>query len=235
MGSSFYGEGIMEKVKVDLIRNINSRDYWEGRFSTGDWEQKGGRSQTAHFATAQVAHFGFDKNFSGSLVDFGCGLGDAIPVYNKFFPNAKLVGIDVSESAITKCKEQYGKIASFISGTHQNCPAADVIVASNVFEHLSDDVEIAKALLSKCKELYITVPYNELPLCPEHVRIYNEKYFQALGESDFVIFPSRGWSEYGRSMWKLVFKNLLRRLSGRPIQSRKMQIMFMFKGKHSGL
>lgn len=229
MGSSFYGEGIMEKVKVDLIRNINSRDYWEGRFSTGDWEQKRGRTQTAHFAASQVAHFKFSRDFSGSLVDFGCGLGDAMPVYRKFFPNAKLVGIDVSESAISKCKERYREIASFIRGTHQNCPSVDIIVASNVFEHLADDVEIAKALLGKCKELYITVPYNEFLLCPEHVRTYNEKYFQALGKSDFVIFPSKGWSEYGLSMWKLVFKNLMRRLSGKPRQSRRMQIMYRFR------
>lgn len=212
-----------------IINNVNSKKYWESRFSSGDWEQKRGRTQTAHFAAAQVAYFRLDKDFSGSLVDFGCGLGDAMPVYKKFFPNAKLLGIDVSESAISKCKERYRKLASFISGTHQNCPSADIIVASNVIEHLSDDIEIAKALLSKCKELYITVPYNELPLCPEHVRTYNEKYFQVLGESDFVIFPSRGWSEYGRSMWKLAFKNLLRRLSGRSIQSRRMQIMYRFR------
>lgn len=217
-----------------IIDNVNSKKYWEQRFSSGDWEQKRGRAQTAHFASSQVAHFKFDQNFNGSLVDFGCGLGDAMPVYKKFFPNANLVGIDVSESAISKCKERYVKIASFISGTHQNCPYADIIVASNVFEHLSDDVEIAKALLSKCKELYITVPYNELPLCSEHVRTYDEEYFQVLGESEFVIFPSRGWSEYGRSMWKLVFKNLLRRLSGRPIQTRRMQIMFIFQGEYSG-
>lgn len=217
-----------------IIDNVNTKKYWERRFSSGDWEQKRGRAQTAHFASSQVAHFKFSRNFNGSLVDFGCGLGDAMPVYKKYFPNVNLVGIDVSESAISKCKERYGKIATFISGTHQNCPSVDIIVASNVFEHLSDDIEIAKVLLSKCKELYITVPYKEYPLCSEHVRTYDEKYFQVLGESEFVIFPSRGWSEHGRSMWKLFFKNLLRKLSGRPMQPRRMQIMFTFQGECSG-
>lgn len=229
MGSSFYGERIMEEVKIDLIWDINSREYWEGRFSTGDWEQKGGRSQTAHFATSQVPHFRFDKDFSGSLVDFGCGLGDAIPIYNKFFPNAKLLGIDVSESAISKCKERYGKIASFISGTHQNCPPADFIIASNVFEHLADDVEIARTLLGKCKELYITVPYNEYPLCSEHVRSYDKNHFRELGIYEYTIFPSRGWTEYGMSLIKLKVKNILKRIIGRNIRPRRMQIMFYFK------
>lgn len=213
--------------------NVNSKKYWEQRFSSGDWEQKRGRTQTAHFAASQVAHFKFNKDFSGSLVDFGCGLGDAMPIYKKFFPNAKLLGIDVSESAISKCKARYGKIASFISGTHQNCPSADIIVASNVFEHLSDDVEIAKGLLSKCKELYITVPYNEFPLCSEHVRTYNENYFRALGEYEYAIFPSRGWTEYDWGLIKLGIKNILRRILGRDIRPRRMQIIFYFRGAQS--
>lgn len=233
MGTSFYGEEIMEGVKVDLASNVNSRVYWEGRFSTGDWEQKGGRSQTEHFAAAQVALFRFDKDFIGSLVDFGCGLGDAIPVYKKFFPNAKLVGIDVSESAISMCKERYGKIAHFIRGTHQKCPSADIIVASNVFEHLSDDVEIAKILLAKCRELYITVPYKEWPLCSEHVRTYNENYFSSLGDYKYIIFPSKGWSEYGISYVKLVVRNMFRMLLGQQMRARRIQIMFIFQGKCS--
>lgn len=213
-----------------VVDNINSKDYWEQRFSSGDWEQKSGRTQTTLFARSQVSLFRIDKNFSGGLVDFGCGLGDAIPVYKKSFPNAKLMGVDVSESAIEKCRERYGWAASFISGQHQECPPADIIVASNVFEHLSDDLQIAKALLSRCKELYITVPYKECPLCKEHLRAYDENYFQSLGGAEFIIFPSKGWSEYGLNMWRLKLKNLLRIIIGKPTQARKMQIMFILRG-----
>jgi len=211
-----------------VIENINSKSYWDNRFSTGDWEDKGGRTQTANFAAAQVRHFHLPKEFSGLLVDFGCGLGDAMPIYKHHFPNAKLLGIDVSEKAIEKCQLRYGHIASFIQGTHQNVPAADVIIASNVFEHLSDDIAIAKDFLNKCRELYIIVPYRESPLCSEHVRSYDENYFHTLGEYSHSIFPSRGWSEYGWHLVKLKSQNLVNKVRGRSAISRKAQIIFHF-------
>jgi hypothetical protein len=220
-------------MKNSQEENINTTKYWENRFGSGDWEEKGGRIQTASFANAQVRHFLFNKNFDGVLIDFGCGLGDAIPVYHQFFPEAKLIGLDVSESAIQKCKARYGRFAEFIHGTHSDCPSADVIVASNVFEHLSGDIEIAKNLLGKCRELYITVPYKEWPLCSEHVRSYNEDYFRILGEYDYVIFPSRGWSEYNSSLAKLKLRNLAASFFGGAIRERKMQIMFRFFGLQS--
>lgn len=208
--------------------NINTKNYWENRFGTGDWEDKGGRTQTSSFAKAQVRHFLLDKSFKGSLMDFGCGLGDAIPVYHRSYPKAKLMGIDVSESAIEKCKERYGSLADFTHGTHEECPSADVIVASNVFEHLSDDIAIARCLRNKCRELYITVPYRESPLSSEHIRSYDENYFKALGHYDFVIFPSKGWSEYNLAFAKLKIKNFTSALLGGAIRARNLQIMFRF-------
>ncbi len=229
MGKCFYGKGNMENIKSGISEIINSRNYWEDRFETGDWENKGGRRQTASFASAQVRRFLLPKEFAGLLVDFGCGLGDAMPIYNAFFPNANLLGLDVSEKAIEKCQARYGQIANFIHGTHLDVPVADVIIASNVFEHLSDDINIAKELLNKCRDLYIIVPYKEDPLCSEHVRAYDENYFRDLGEYEFSIFPSRGWSEYGLSLFKLQIKNLFRWGCGIGIQPRRSQIMFHFR------
>lgn len=230
MGSLFCVEETMEKIKIGIAENINSRNYWESRFSTGDWEHKGGRFQTASFAATQVRHFRFPREFSGLIVDFGCGLGDAMPTYNKFFPRATLIGLDVSKSAIEKCQLRYGNIARFILGTHQDVPGADVIVASNIFEHLSDDIQIARTLLNKCGELYIIVPYKENPLCSEHVRAYHENYFRDLGDYEYTIFLSRGWSEYGRNLLRLKLGNFYRRLFGGTVRSRRTQIMFYFQG-----
>lgn len=234
MGRLFYGKGIMDILRKTFVENVNSRNYWEGRFSTGDWEYNGGRAQTASFAAAQVRYFCFPKDFAGLIVDFGCGLGDAIPIYKKFFPSAKLLGLDLSESAIEQCKARYGHIASFVPGTYKDIPAAGIIVSSNVFEHLSDDVDIAKALLNKCRELYIIVPYREYPLHAEHLRTYDDDYFHALGEYKYITYPSRGWSEYGFSYIKLIIKNMFRRLAGIPLQARRMQIMFIFHGTGGG-
>ena len=70
------------------MENINTKTYWDKRFSTGDWEDKEGRRQTKGFTQSQMRHIDIDKNFNATLLDFGCGLGDAIPVYRKYYPKA---------------------------------------------------------------------------------------------------------------------------------------------------
>jgi len=69
-------------------QNINTQNYWERRFSTGDWELKDGRSQTTHFAKSQVNLLKIAAAFEGMILDFECGLCDAIPVYHICFPKA---------------------------------------------------------------------------------------------------------------------------------------------------
>lgn len=215
---------------MDIREVVNSKAYWERRFSTGDWEERGGRTQTMSFATAQVRHFNLPMDFSGTILDFGCGLGDAIPVYRRFFPKAHFFGVDVSESAIEKCRGRYGAIATFAQGNHEQVPFSDVIVVSNVLEHLLNDKVIVQELLKKCKQLYVIVPYKEWPLCSEHIRTYDENYYHDLGPLEHTIFYSKGWSEYGGYLLKLKVKNVVRQLSGKPAVPRRRQIIFVFKG-----
>lgn len=209
--------------------NINTKEYWEHRFSSNDWEEKKGRWQTKSFAKGFIKYLKIPSDFAGTLIDFGCALGDAMPVYKKRFPRAKLVGVDISTSAIKICRETYSEIATFIQSEHSNVPESDVIIASNVFEHLSDDLNVAKHLLSKCRSLFIIVPYKEYPLHPEHINTYDEHYFSSLGEYDYRIFPWAGWTLYGiLTLWYAYLKNIFLFLSGKKPSHRPMQIMFSF-------
>lgn len=94
--------------------NINTKNYWENRFATGDWEDKLGRNQTRQFAETQKQYLKIAPGFSGTLLDFGCGLGDAMPIYRTAYPHASLIGMDISEAACRKCKEKYGSFAHFL-------------------------------------------------------------------------------------------------------------------------
>ncbi len=212
------------------MNNINTKQYWEKRFMSGDWERRGGQNQTKKFAESQINHLKLNPNFSGTILDFGCGLGDAMPIYHKAFPNSKLIGVDISEHAIEKCRNKYGSIATFISGNHESVPSVDVIIASNVFEHLDDDITIAAHLLNKCRQLNIVVPFNEqIPMASEHVNTYNVNYFRSLGNYDYKIFASRGWSQYGLDLiFHLYLKNIVRPLFGKPIVRRSYQIIYTF-------
>ena len=210
--------------------NVNTRDYWEQRFSSGDWEEKRGRWQTRNFALGQVPLLHMDRSFDGTLMDFGCGLGDAMPVYRERYPRARLIGVDICAAAIEICKERYGSFAHFEQGDADCVPGADVIVSSNVLEHLDDDCAIARHLMAKCGHLYVITPYREKPLSPEHIRSYDKHRFAAFAAYDCTVFPCPGWSQYGlHDLWLQVrLKNLARFALGRPVVRRNLQIMFHF-------
>jgi len=213
------------------MKNINTKKYWDERFSSGDWEDKKGGLQTEGFAISQIKHLDIKKNFSGTLLDFGCGLGDAFTVYKKAYPKGKLIGMDISEEAIKKCQKHFGNIASFISGTEIDAPDVDIIISSNVFEHLSNDVVIAKELKKRCKELYIIVPYNENlshSVCSEHVNSYDKHSFDEVsGKIDIKIFRSKGWGESNKDLFfKVYLKNIARFLLRKKVRKKVQQIMF---------
>lgn len=208
--------------------NINTREYWENRFKSGNWEAKNGRQQTILFAKKIVKILVIPNTFSGTIIDFGCGLGDAMPIYRSCFRNATLIGTDITQAAVEKCQEKYGSIAKFIQCDHQGIPQSDIIISCNVFEHLSNQMEIAKQMFSKCKDLYIIVPYNErLHSGNEHVNTYNEHSFKDIGNYRFKIFTTKGWSEYGlRLLINIYLKNIVRFFLNRKIVRRKRMIMF---------
>lgn len=211
------------------MNNINTRAYWNKRFDSGDWENNGGRNQTQQFAISQVPFLDIPKIQTGTILDFGCGLGDAFPIYRKTFPYAKLIGVDISEKAINKCKEKYGQLGEFIFGDVTVVPSVDIIISSNVFEHLDDDKKIANHLLSKCKKLYIIVPYKEQePLSQEHIRSYDENYFDEFNVESYSVFSCLGWSETGfRDLFYSIYlKNILKFILGINKRRQRKQIIF---------
>lgn len=167
--------------------NINTKEYWESRFKSGNWNQNGKR-QTREYALANIQHLKIGDNFKGSILDFGCALGDAIPFYKSKYPYARIYGFDISLSAIDYCKKEYSELAEFFSGDLDNVPESEVIIASHVMEHITNDKDLIKKLLLKCNELYVFVPYKEYPLYHEHVNFYDENYYKDLEPEIYKIF-----------------------------------------------
>ena len=214
------------------MSNINTKSYWDKRFSSGDWENNSGKSQTAKFALSQMKHLDIPNDFTGTILDFGCALGDAFPIYKRKFPKAKLIGLDISEEAINKCRTSYGHLGNFFAGTLDDVPVVDIIISSNVFEHLSNNIKMAKDLLSKCNDLYIIVPYDEIDHDnPQHEHVnyrYNASSFAEVTQNiTCKIYYSQGWGYEGKDLYyNVYFKNIVRFLLGRKLVRRPKQIMF---------
>jgi hypothetical protein len=96
---------------------------------------------------------------------------------------------------------------------------------------MDDDALVAKRLLSKCRELFVIVPYREQYLIEEHLRSYGKSSFEFLMPYRKMVFASDGWSQYGwkARWWPIHIKNVLRPFFGKPLLRRRMQILFHFR------
>jgi SAM-dependent methyltransferase len=213
---------MIKKTTID-----NTKEYWEHRFSSGDWEGKEGFKQTRNHAITQVPHMNICSSFKGTIIDFGCGAGDAFPVYRQTWQHARLIGVDISPSAIQLCKDKFNDIATFICGDIDVLKYADVIICSHILEHLDDDYEIVKELLRKCDKLIIIVPFREFPLYCEHVRSYDRDYFQEFKVKRIKIFHKEpfSWSRFIKNA-KISVKNIIRHMKRENIHSRRLQILY---------
>lgn len=168
------------------MQNINTKEYWENRFSK-NWKESGER-QTTEYAKANVKCIPVNCDFEGTILDFGCAMGNAIPIYAQNFPKAKLIGFDISETAIKYCKKKYGTIADFYAGSIREIPLVNVIIASHVMEHITDDKAIIIELLKRCDDLFVFVPYKETPLYIEHVNYYSDSSYEELPMVEKKVF-----------------------------------------------
>lgn len=136
---------------------LNSSVYWDSRFYV-NWEASGGRLQTALFATAFVL---LDKEFTPkSILDYGCGCGDSLPVLKMKYPQAELYYYDMSTVAMQKAKLHYKKIARELGASSEK--RFDLVYCSNVIEHVDDLDQFCKDLVKfVSKYLIIQAPFNE--------------------------------------------------------------------------
>ena len=228
--SSVSRVNVLFKLPLPMnLLNINTKEYWENRYSSGEWSERGGNSQTRIFAETQVEYIEIDPHFSGSICDFGCGEGDAMPVYHKKWPRASLFGCDISPAAIVTCTNRYGQFASFNSSIF-NVGRYDYIISSNTFEHLDDDLAVARALLLNCRKLFIIVPFREfIPLGSpgEHIRSYDHGHFSSIGRVKELVFRSKGWGLHGFDLlFNGYFKNVARCMMRRRLVGRSFQILY---------
>jgi 2-polyprenyl-3-methyl-5-hydroxy-6-metoxy-1,4-benzoquinol methylase len=181
---------VKPELKLEISPdNPNTARYSDDLFASGEWEKRGGRTQTRQFAKFFHRHIEIPFAPDFTHLDVGCALGDAMPVWHQKYPRAKLTGCDISQTAVARAAQRYGSIAAFHCWSFEQIVGLyDVCICSNVLEHFEQHVAIARHLLSHCRVLYVMTPYAELnngrPLVPRpgeiHVATFLEDSFDAL-------------------------------------------------------
>lgn len=223
--------------------DLKDQRWWEDYFSVGGgWERNGGRRQSRVFAEYFTCHARIDPSVSFSLLDVGCALGDAIRHFSKTFPNARLHGIDFSRTAIGRCREDSGHLATFQVGDMADVEGHyDLIYCSNCLEHFVDFGARARKLMKHGRRLCVLVPYREMkngrPLAPdpnEHHQVtflrdsfdflVREGLARNISSAVFSCPGAWGWSRQEKA--KQFLKNVVRRFRGKPLIEEPRQIFF---------
>lgn len=74
------------------------------------------------------------------VMDFGCGIGLAIPYLRKAFPGAHVVGVDVSWKSVERARELYaGERVQVCLNSELDRGDFDLVYSSGVFHHVPAD------------------------------------------------------------------------------------------------
>jgi SAM-dependent methyltransferase len=221
--------------------NPNTRTHHEKAYAPGGvWDQNQGRRQTRLFAEYFHRHIKVPIDGQFSVLDVGCGLGDAIPVWHRRYPQAKLFGSDIAQMAVDRCAETYGSLANFFRASFEEIQGYwDVIFCSNVLEHFEQHLEIAELLLGLCRILYVMTPYRETrnghllaPALGEfHVATLDESSFAALEIKGLASISTRVFRAPGAwgPDWKGEVKWKLKRALGRTKDRPPRQIVYTIR------
>ena len=158
---------------------VNSQEWWDWYFKT-HWDNNDGGAQTRHFMELVIDGIPTIvreccSTKGTSLMDWGCAFGEGVERLAAEFPLAEVVGVDFSEEAVREARRRFPARAFVHSKARRIVGSYDVIVTSNCLEHFEDPIEVLQTLLDAASKLIVVlVPYDENPLCEQHVCRFTE-------------------------------------------------------------
>ena len=162
------------------------------------------------------------------ICDFGSGIGNSVPFFRKYFPDAALTSSDVSERSLTLGKQRYPGDGSYVLIEDSRIPCEtgsfDVAFSACVFHHIPHEEHV-----TWLKELHrITRPggliaiFEHNPLNPLTVHAVNTCPFDENARLIFARGLAKRLSAAGwvspRIQYNLFFPRALARL--RPLEAR---------------
>ena len=161
-------------MKPEATPTVNSREYWEHRFAT-DWDALGGPAQTHYFGRLfgeilPLPIRAWISEHARSVLDWGCGTGEAAAFLQSLFPYASVTGLDFSPTAISRAAAKYPEVRFTSASLDELDEYFDLIFVSNTLEHFDEPWRVADGLATRTRRLLIAlVPFREVSRIAEHV------------------------------------------------------------------
>lgn len=134
--------------------------------------------------TARLARkFGLSAN--ARILDFGSGIGNSVPFFNKHFPKAHLTCVDVSEKSLQVGVERFPELAEYKLFDGVKLPfcrdSFDIVFTACVFHHIDEHehINILKELhrVLVCGGILVIFehnPYNPLTVSAVKTCVFDE-------------------------------------------------------------
>lgn len=123
-----------------------------------------------------------------NILDFGAGIGNSIPFFRKYFINAELTCLDVSEKSLQIAKERFPDQAEFVEFDGKSIPyldnTFDVVFTACVFHHIesSEHNVLLKEILRVLIPGGIFVVFEHNPYNPLTRHVVNSCIFDENAE-----------------------------------------------------
>ncbi|MGE5317665.1 MAG: class I SAM-dependent methyltransferase [Chloroflexota bacterium] len=127
------------------VAGFNSAIYWEKRYAEGGNSGAGSSGELQLFKGLEIRNF-IRNHPINTIIDWGCGDGQQLQaILSKDFHFTHYTGIDVSKTAIEKCKNlpfninDYMDYFTFITAEEYKGERADLGLSLDVIYHLVED------------------------------------------------------------------------------------------------
>jgi SAM-dependent methyltransferase len=160
-------------MKLHRNENINTKEYWNGRYQTIQ------HNIPALPSTDNFFKFGFvPTDRPVTVLEIGCGTATHYPAIRERYPLASITGVDISDFAteFNKARYPYYQFQTLNIEKDELPGEYDYIISSHTFEHLTDPLAATDKCIRACKEYtIICVPYKESwSYDHEHMHTFSE-------------------------------------------------------------
>ncbi|MFN0109385.1 MAG: class I SAM-dependent methyltransferase [Blastocatellia bacterium] len=170
--------------RFDPFSSMGTQKWWDYQLAHY-WEQNGGPSQTMYFMKGLIEHLPLpEKTYLSSnsltILDCGCATGEGVALLGQAFPQCQVGGLDVARSAIETAQARYPQHEFWLTDNGEIPRQFDVVLTSNVLEHLDDPFAMARRQAASARLLYLVlVPFWEHPLMEGHLITFTDNSFPA--------------------------------------------------------
>jgi len=102
----------------------------------------------------------------GSVIEVGCGEGHMTARLARFFPDARLVGCDLSAGIVAEARTRHPGLRFEVQSVYdagERGERFDLVVACEVLEHLEDPARALRAIARACRRYaFVSVPREPL-------------------------------------------------------------------------